>query len=542
VQRADTNVTANGAETFPDVVARTLRASVKAAGTGRSGGKKLPDKHVSNPIAAPFAVLLTSSTIPALPKSGGTARSRGSGRVTTAWRKGYTHTETDPGAGAKKGAGKLAMPIEAERLRTLEHVLLTSNAGSHHKPLSGKVSGGGWRDGNDVTAHKGSAGQAHSAPGGTGSAGAGHNRGLANTLINERLQSVLLSGNDATDKTKGHLPLVGAGAGGATGLRQVAANPGTTAHKGPAGQAHSAPGGTGSAGAGHNSGLANTLMNERLQSMLLSGSDATDKTKGHLPLIGASAGGATGLRQVAANPGTTAQQAGRSGDYSQQNGTAPVPSAPVASGNGAHFAAIERSEIRLWRATGNGMALDLDHTTQKNHSRMPALGVVSAGGGLMGNPMYTVSPAAQIMTALQPYGDVQQFGNMLGKQLMTMLSNGNQQAILHLDPPQLGPLQVHLSTRQYNVSAWFVSAHADVRQALEAGMPALRYALAQQGVALTGGFIADQGQRQSFGDRTAPDRFATPFVALDEAGSGVTLQEISRTIPRWSAAGLSIYV
>jgi hypothetical protein len=73
-------------------------------------------------------------------------------------------------------------------------------------------------------------------------------------------------------------------------------------------------------------------------------------------------------------------------------------------------------------------------------------------------------------------------------------------------------------------------------------MPALRYALAQQGVALAGGFIADQGQRQSFGDRTTPDRFAAPFVALDEAGSGVTLQEVSRTIPRWSAAGLSIYV
>ncbi len=462
LQRADTNVTANGAETFPDVVARTLRAGVRAAGTGRTSGKKLPDKHVSNPIAAPFSALLRR-TIPTLPKSDGTARSRGSGRVTTAGQKGYTHAETDPGTGAKKGAGKLAMSIEAERFRTLEHVLLTSNADSHYK--AEKTSEVFWRGVHDVVAHQGVAGQVHSAPGGGGSAGAGHNSGLANALANERLQLMLLSGNDATDKAKGHLPLVGAGAGGATGLRRVAAN-----------------------------------------------------------------------------PGTAAQQSGRSGDYSQQNGTAPVPSAPVASGNGAHFAAIERSEIRLWRATGNGMALDLGHTTQKNHSRMPALGVVSVGGGLMGNPMHTVSPAAQIMTALQPYGDVQQFGSMLGKQLMTMLSNGNQQAVLHLDPPQLGPLQVHLSTQQYNVSAWFISAHADVRQALEAGMPALRYALAQQGVALAGGFIADQGQRQSFGDRTAPDRFATPFVALDEAGSGVTLQEISRTIPRWSAAGLSIYV
>lgn len=461
LQRADTNVNANGAETFPDVVARTLRAGVKTAGTGRSSGKKLPDKHVSNPIAAPFSALLTRRTIPALPKSGGTAGLRGSGRVTTAQQKGYT--KTDPGAGAKKGADKPVMSIEAERLRTLEHVLLqlTSNVDSHHKPLSEKVSGVFRRGGHDVAAHQGPAGRVYGAPGGPGS-------------------------------------------------------PGT--------------------------GPADAPMNERLQAMLLPGNDTTDKAKVHLPLVGAGDGGATGLRRVAANPGTAAQQSGQSGDYSQRNGTAPVPLAPASSGNSPHFAAIERSEIRLWRATGNGTALNLGRSAHKAYSRMPALGGVPAGGGLMANPMYTVSPAAQIMTALQPHGDMQQFGSMLGKQLMTMLSNGNQQAVLHLDPPQLGPLQVHLSTRQYNVSAWFISAHADVRQALEAGMPALRYALAQQGVALAGGFIADQGQRQSFGDRTAPNRFAAPFVALDEVGPGATLQEVSRTIPRWSAAGLSIYV
>lgn len=469
LQRADTNANANGVETFPDVVARTLRTGVKAAGTGRSSGKKLPDKHVSNPIAAPFAALTTRSTIPAPPKSGGTARSRGFGGVTTAGQKGYT--KTDPGAGAKKGTGKSAMSIEAARFRTLEHVLLqlAGNVDSHHEPPLEKVSGVFRRGGHDVAAHRESAGQVHSAPGGTGSTGVGYNSGLANVSMNERLQSMLSLGNEVTDKAKGQLSLVGAGDGGATGLRQVAAN-----------------------------------------------------------------------------PGTAAQQSGQSGDYSQRNGTAPVtatvPSAPASSGNGARFAAIERSEIRLWRATDNGMALNLGRVSQKAHSRMPAPGVVPAGGGLMENPIYTVSSAAQIMTALRPHGDMQQFGSMLGKQLMMMLSNGNQQAVLHLDPPQLGPLQVHLSTRQYNVSAWFISAHADVRQALEAGMPALRYALAQQGVALAGGFIADQGQRQAFGDRTAPDRFAAPFAALDEVGPGATLQEVSRTTPRWSAAGLSIYV
>lgn len=72
----------------------------------------------------------------------------------------------------------------------------------------------------------------------------------------------------------------------------------------------------------------------------------------------------------------------------------------------------------------------------------------------------------------------------LGDKLVWMAGNKRQTAQLRLNPPDLGPLEISLTLSGDDASAQFVSAHAAVREALEAAMPQLREMLADSGIIL----------------------------------------------------------
>lgn len=93
------------------------------------------------------------------------------------------------------------------------------------------------------------------------------------------------------------------------------------------------------------------------------------------------------------------------------------------------------------------------------------------------------------------------WGTELGQQMVMMSSNvrqGMQTAELRLDPPDLGPLRVSLNLSDGVASASFVSAHASVRQALEAAIPQLQQALAQAGISLGQTSVGEQAAQQEF--------------------------------------------
>lgn len=72
----------------------------------------------------------------------------------------------------------------------------------------------------------------------------------------------------------------------------------------------------------------------------------------------------------------------------------------------------------------------------------------------------------------------------IGQKVVWMVGNEQQSAALTLNPPDLGPLQVVISVSENKATANFVSAHPEVRQALEAAMPRLREMLGEAGVQL----------------------------------------------------------
>ncbi|WP_458524992.1 flagellar hook-length control protein FliK [Onishia taeanensis] len=106
----------------------------------------------------------------------------------------------------------------------------------------------------------------------------------------------------------------------------------------------------------------------------------------------------------------------------------------------------------------------------------------------------------------------QQWQQQLGQQLLGMTQRGEQQMELKLHPADLGPLSVSLKVAEHGAQAQFLSAHPQVRSALEQAIPQLREALAQQGITLgdtsvghqASGQSQDQSQEQSLAGRQPP--------------------------------------
>lgn len=92
--------------------------------------------------------------------------------------------------------------------------------------------------------------------------------------------------------------------------------------------------------------------------------------------------------------------------------------------------------------------------------------------------------------------DQQVWPKQLGDRVVWMTQQGQQTAEIHLNPAQLGPLQITLNLSQENATAVFVSQHAEVRQALQDALPQLREMLAGSGINLGQANVSDQGPKE----------------------------------------------
>lgn len=90
----------------------------------------------------------------------------------------------------------------------------------------------------------------------------------------------------------------------------------------------------------------------------------------------------------------------------------------------------------------------------------------------------------------------------LGNRVMWMVNQQVQTAELRMNPAHLGPIEVRISIRDDQATVSFVSAHGQVREALQAAIPQLREMLGNNGLNLADVNIA----QHSFADaRQRPD-------------------------------------
>ncbi|MDC9592681.1 flagellar hook-length control protein FliK [Xenorhabdus sp. IM139775] len=101
------------------------------------------------------------------------------------------------------------------------------------------------------------------------------------------------------------------------------------------------------------------------------------------------------------------------------------------------------------------------------------------------------STAAPLLSAHLGSEEWQQ---QLNQQVLFFNRHGLQQAELRLHPQELGALHIRMSVEDNQAQLHFVSAHQNVRAALEAALPGLRHALAENGIQLAQSSVNSDAQ------------------------------------------------
>jgi flagellar hook-length control protein FliK len=117
------------------------------------------------------------------------------------------------------------------------------------------------------------------------------------------------------------------------------------------------------------------------------------------------------------------------------------------------------------------------------------------------------TPAAPVDVALATPVDSPDFAQALGVQVSVLAKDGVQQAELHLNPAETGPISVHIAIDGTQARVEFAADAAATRHAIEAGLPELAGALRDAGLTLHGGGVsAHAGGRDRNGDDTGGSR------------------------------------
>ena len=99
-------------------------------------------------------------------------------------------------------------------------------------------------------------------------------------------------------------------------------------------------------------------------------------------------------------------------------------------------------------------------------------------------PSPAVSMRTETTLAIPTPVREQSWANDFAQKIFWLASNDKQSAQLTLNPAQMGPIEVSISIDKGHASASFVSANADVREALESALPRLREMFANAGIEL----------------------------------------------------------
>ena len=87
------------------------------------------------------------------------------------------------------------------------------------------------------------------------------------------------------------------------------------------------------------------------------------------------------------------------------------------------------------------------------------------------------------------------WGNEFNQKITWMATQHQQTAELHLNPPNLGPLDVVLKVSGDQATALFTSPHAAVRDVVQQALPQLRDMLAGNGITLGNAMVSDQSPK-----------------------------------------------
>ena len=154
----------------------------------------------------------------------------------------------------------------------------------------------------------------------------------------------------------------------------------------------------------------------------------------------------------------------------------------------------------------------------KTESSAPSESQDKAIANLTSQPAATTQRDAPL--TVQTHVRDQTWSSDFAQKVVWLVNNDKQSAQLTLNPPQMGPIEISLNVDKGSASATFVSANAEVRDAIETAMPRLREMFASAGIQLGQTNVSSESFRQqsegSMGNGgQAPSRVDNAILAGD---------------------------
>lgn len=153
-------------------------------------------------------------------------------------------------------------------------------------------------------------------------------------------------------------------------------------------------------------------------------------------------------------------------------------------------------------------------------------------------PSSTTSGAPEIAASIAtPFGQAG-WEQGLGNRVVWLVNQQVQSAELRMNPPHLGPIEVHISIRDDQASISFVSAHGQVREALQAAIPHLRDMLGDAGLTLSN---VNVGQHSFADARQRPGDSGPQAQGNGAEGGAISAAAPTETLLHTGALGLIDY-
>jgi flagellar hook-length control protein FliK len=257
----------------------------------------------------------------------------------------------------------------------------------------------------------------------------------------------------------------------------------------------------------------------------LDGAEAADTAVGDA-LPAAPKGGERHLR-LARDKAAVSSEASASESGSRH--AAATEEAGQAAGDAGREAALpsasaDTSAVAAEPATSTGT-----HELAALHAAGPAHGSTAQHATELSSAANTSAPApfeAQLSAALGS----PEFAPALGVQMSILAKEGVQEARLHLNPADMGPIAVQIAVDGQHARVHFQADLAATRDALQASLPDLASAMREAGLMLAGGDVSGGGARGggasgSPGDTAAADRSADITQAISSPA-----QSAARTV------------
>lgn len=241
-----------------------------------------------------------------------------------------------------------------------------------------------------------------------------------------------------------------------------------------------------------------------------------------LPVQAAVAEDATGLSKQTALPPTLAKT-----DLGASQGTP----APISKGAGITRDALVESKKD---AAFTSMLATMNATMANKplHADEKASAVPQPNAAALASMQASATPLAPAIVlpavvAINTPVTHDNWGDEFNQKITWLANAKEQSAELHLNPPQLGPMDVVLKINGDQATALFTSPHAAVRDAIEQALPKLREMLAESGIMLGNASVGDHASRNrqdESGNKSSNPRSGLSGIAGPGAASNLTMR------------------